>query len=100
MSDREVLEGLQEQGTTEAIVRRLTLTPTPTAVSSVLVLDITNNAADVTATVMPGSPTLSDGVIVLPAMSGLTAQHIYRVHVLYSVQTSVFDAYFRVWAKR
>ena len=97
MMSREVTEGLQQQGADEAIQYTLTVAPTPTSVTDVTVYDVTGIPVDVTATVMPAGDAAVDGaVITLPLLTGLTADHLYRVEVRYTDGTNVVEPFFRV----
>jgi len=97
MMSREVTEGLQQQGADEAIQYTLTVAPTPTDVTDVAVYDVTGIPVDVTATVMPtGDAAVAGAVITLPLLTGLTADHLYRVAVRYTDGTNVVEPFFRV----
>jgi uncharacterized membrane protein len=93
---REVIEGLQTQGPNEAIIYRLTVTPAAVSVVSVSVTDLTTGT-NVTATTMPaGTASVSDGSIILPALTALTLGHLYEVGVLYSDGQSQIEPIIRV----
>jgi hypothetical protein len=94
--DREVVEGIQYQGVDEKIVYTIDTANwggTPSS-PSVVVKDVTNALADVTATVMPsGSPTISTDVITLPKLQDLTENHTYRIELKFNIAGNDLEAY-------
>jgi hypothetical protein len=61
---------------------------------------VTDGYADVTATVMPGTPTASGDTISLPVLKSLTAGKFYRVEVKFTPTAGgVFEGYFEVTAE-
>lgn len=100
---REVREGKQNQGVDESIAYTITTTPwggTPSSVS-VVVKDVSDPAAPsvVTATVMPtGSASVAGDVITLPALKLLTAEHLYKVEVMFTSGGNVLECYLMVEA--
>lgn len=89
MSDiHEVIEGQQTQTTGEQIsygidVSLLGSSPTPI---SITVLDMSDDSADVTTTVMPsGSVSVSGNILNLPKLRALTAGHLYKIAVIFDL---------------
>lgn len=85
------------QGVDEIVPYTLTTTPwgsSPTSISCA-VYDITNGARDdVTGTVMPtNTPTATGDVITLSPLKLLTANHNYRVEILFTCSGNVFEAF-------
>jgi len=100
--DRRVAEGLQYQGIEEQIIYSLTTTnwgSSPTS-PSVKAYDETAAYADVSATVLSGSPSVAGDAITLPTVKSLTADHRYRIEVQFTVGGNVFEAYFVIVAQR
>lgn len=94
VATRDITNGRQDQGSGETVVYTLTTTnwgSNPSS-SSVTVYDLTSGSADVTSTVTSGSSSESGDVITLPAISSLTAEHIYRVDVEFVSGSSTFVA--------
>lgn len=103
MTSRAFMEGTQRQGADETIVYALTTTPwgsSPTSVE-VKVFDVTNGFGDVTSAVMPtGAPSVSGDIITLPALTALTALHLYRIEVKFTSSGNVFEAFGEIRAER
>lgn len=98
---REVVEGLQYQGTDEKVYYTITTTPwgsTPTSVS-VKAYDESNASTDVSSAVLSGSATVSGDIITLPALYTLTAGHTYRVECKFTSSGNILEPYFRVRAQ-
>lgn len=101
--DRNVVEEVQYQGVDESIAYTLDVSaigddPTGVAVD---VFDASALATSVKATVMPsGSPSVSDNVITLPALTGLAEGKRYRVEVTFTLEGNVLEHYFIVKAQR
>lgn len=103
MTSRSFTEGTQPQGTDESIVYTLTTTPWGSSPSSVQVkvFDASSGFTDVTSTVMPvGSPSVAGDVISFPALTALTAGHLYRIEVKFTSAGNVFEAYGEIRAER
>ena len=101
MSVREVIESPLEQGVDEEIYYQVTTTPwgsSPTSVSTVA-KDLTTGQP-VTDTVLSGFEVVSSDVITLPKLSALTADHVYRIEVKFTVGGNVQELYFIVNAKQ
>ena len=103
-TDLEVAEGKLYQGADEQIVYSLTTTnwgSSPTSVS-VKAYDVSNDYADVTATVLSGSASVSGDVITLPKVGSLTRGHVYRIEVQFTVAGSAtpFEAHVQIEAIR
>lgn len=93
---REVKESPLYQGVDEEIAYTLTTTPWGSSPSSVAVkiYDVTNNAyTDSSTDLLSGSASATGDVITLPIISGLTAEHKYRVEVKFTCSGNVFEAY-------
>jgi hypothetical protein len=87
---RDITSGRQDQGSGETVVYSLTTTNWGSDPSSpsVTVYDITDDDADVTSAVASGSASASGDVITFPAISSLTAGHIYRADVQFTIGSS------------
>jgi hypothetical protein len=85
MSVREVVEGLQIQGADEAVTYSITTTSWASSPSSpvVEVRDVDAHEA-VTGDVTSGAASVAGDIITLPAISGLTADTLYRVDVQFT----------------
>ena len=102
MSEREVVEGVREQGSDETItwtidVSNVGSSPTNPSVDVFAESDL---SASVKSTVMPsGSPSVSGDTITLPPLTSLTAGVVYRVEVQFTVGGGApFEVYFKVSA--
>lgn len=97
-SVRQILEGLQLQGTTEEVTYTLTFpaswgAPTSPSVVVSSVNEVTGALTVVTSTVMPtGSASVSGQIVTLPEMKSLTVDVLYRVVVTVASGTNVFTA--------
>lgn len=106
MSTREILEGLQYQGTTEEVTYTLTFptswgVPTTPTVKVYAINEATGSETDVTSTVMPsGSASALDQVITLPEMKSLTIDVLYLVLVSANSGSNVFSAKAYIRAER
>ncbi len=100
--NREVIEGTQHQGVDESVVYTLTTTPWGSGPTSptVAVYDLGGATQDVTATVAPGAASVVGDVISLPAITGLTAGHLYQVVVKFTLASNTLSAYFKIEAER
>ena len=102
---RDVKEGVQLQGVDEKIAYKITSTPwasTPavTAATATKAFDVTNGArTDVSATVLSGTTTVLADVITCPLLQSLTAEHTYRIEVLFTSGGNTFELYFIVVAE-
>ena len=99
MSIREIVEGIQYQGTDEQIAYKITTTPwgsTPTSIS-VKAYD-ESIGEDVTTTVYPtNSPSAAGDVITLSLLKALTLDHTYRIEVKFTDSSgNIQEPYFRV----
>lgn len=101
MISREVQEGAQKQGADEKIIYSLTTTPWGSSPSNVAVVvkDVTENTTDVTGLTTSGSASVNGDVITLPKIQNLTAEHLYRVEVLFDAGGNTFEAYFNIRAE-
>ena len=99
MSIREVVEGIQYQGTDEETPYKITTTPwgsSPTSISAKAYDESVGE--DVTTTVYPtNSPSAAEDVITLSLLKSLTLDHTYRVEVKFTDSSSnIWEPYFRV----
>lgn len=101
MKRREVVEGTQHQGVDESISYTVDVTAvgsSPTSVSAVV--KDTTDGTTVTATVMPvNSPSVAGNVITLSPLKLLTANHLYRVEVKYTISGNILEDYFYVFGE-
>ncbi len=98
---REVIEGTQYQGEDESISYTLNVVAVGSSPSSVsaVVKDETAGTV-VTATVMPiNAPTVDGNVITLSPLRALTAGHMYRMEVKYTIDGNVLESYCFVQAQ-
>ena len=98
---REVVESPLYQGADEQIIYTLTTTPwgsTPTS-EAIVVKDVSNDLADVTATVTSGAFSTSGDVLTLPTIKSLTAGSRYRVEVKFTAGGSIWEPYFIIEAE-
>lgn len=100
MPELEVIEGVLEQHTDEAIVRTVDFANATTAASvsspSVKAIDETDET-DVTGTVFPtNTPTASGTIVTLSALRALTAGKVYRIEVKASDGTNTLVSIHRV----
>ena len=108
MTQREIKEGLQEQGVEEEIVYTLTTTPWGSSPSSITAkvysVDETSTPptyTDVTSTIMPtGSASAVGDVISLPKAKSMTEGVLYRFEVKFTCSGNVFEPYAMVRCKR
>ena len=101
MGTRQVIEGRQYQGVDEAIAYAVTTTPwgsEPTSVS-VKAYDLSTNKADVSSTVLSGTPSVAGDVITLPLLTALVDGHRYRVEVKWVSSGNTFECWFEVQAE-
>lgn len=90
------------QGVDERLPYAITTTAwasSPTS-ASVVVKDATNNYADVSASVIVGSPSISGDVITTPLIQSLSSGHTYRVEVKFITSASItYETYFELEAE-
>jgi len=101
MIQRHVKENQLLQGADEELAYSLTTTPwgsSPGTVSFV-VKDMTAGGTDVTATVAPGTASVSGDIITLPKIKALTAGKLYRVEVKFTCSGNIFEAFFEIVAE-
>jgi len=98
----EVLDGLQSQSVAESVLYSVDTEPwggTPTS-PAVDVFDEADLSTSLKSTVMPsGNPSVSLDVIILPALTALTAGIIYRIFVTFLSGGNTLRGYIRVQAK-
>ena len=100
-SIREVLDGIQTQGTAESIFYSVDTAPwggTPSSPSHD-VFDEEDLTTSLKTTLMSGTPTVSSDDILLPALHSLTAGIIYRVFITFTSAGNTLQGYFRVEAE-
>ena len=99
---REVREGLQLQGEDEQIAYTITTTPWGASPSSVTVVvkDETANFDVVTTSVTTGTVSVVGDVITTPIIKNLMIRHTYRVEVLFTAGSNVYECYFRLRGER
>lgn len=98
--NREVSEGVQEQGADESIRYTLSVSPAPSSIISVKVYELPAYT-DVTATVMPsGTASYVGSVITLPLLTALTTDRAYRIEVRYSDGVNTIEPYMMVQCRR
>ena len=99
-SAREVIQSDLRQGMEERIPYTITTTPwvsTP-ASTTVVVKDVDNSFADVTATLMPtNSPTESGDVITLSLLRDGTQDTRYRIEVKFTAGGGTWECWFEVY---
>jgi hypothetical protein len=97
-TNREVVEGYQEQTSTEEIIYSITTTPwgsTPSTVSAAAYQEGAETL--VTTTVFPtNSPAVAGDVITLSPLKALTKGYTYRIEVKFTSGGNIFECYFRV----
>src|SRR4030042_941921 len=98
MNKIEVVEGVQEQTSTEEIIYSITTTnwvSTPASVAAVAYRE--GDETVVTSTVFPtNSPTVAGDVITLSPLKSLTRGYTYRIEVKFTSGGNIFECYFRV----
>ena len=103
MSTREVTEGKQYQGEDEEIVYTIDVSnwgDTPTS-PSLVVKEITDDYADVTATVVPsGTASAAANIITLPTIEGLTINKLYQCEILFTMAGNKLETYFIIQGER
>lgn len=101
---REVKESPLEQGVNESIFYDLTTTPwggSPTSpVAKLYVKNDDGTLSDVTATNMPGSPTVAGNVITSPTVVNLAADKEYRLDFRFVISGKTEESYLILKAKR
>ena len=99
---REVLDGLQFQGTGESVSYGIDTLPwggTPTSQTHDI-FDEEDYTASLKSTLMDGTPTINGDVINLPALSGLSDGVIYRIFVQFTSGGNILEGFFRVEGQR
>jgi hypothetical protein len=101
-SPREVVEGMQYQGSTETITYSIDVTNWGTSPSSptLVVLDA-NTGADVTSTVCPsGSLSVNGNVVTLKPITALTPSTTYCAELTFTCGGSVYQAFLYIVCDR
>jgi hypothetical protein len=100
---REVNESGLGQGQDEALVYTLNVSPwgsAPTGVQ-VKIYDITGGAyTDTSSTMLTGAASVADDDITLPELSGLVANHNYRLEVKFTIGDNTFEAWCLIKGER
>jgi len=99
---REIVESPQYQGEDEEIVYALTTTNFGSAPTdpAVVVKDVTDGGnTDVTATVTTGAASVFGDIITLPKILDLTAGNFYRVEVMFTSGSNLFESFFYIRAR-
>jgi hypothetical protein len=100
---REINESGLGQGQDEALVYTLNVSPwgsDPTGVQ-VKIYDITAGAyTDMSATMLSGAASVSGDDITLPELSGVVANHNYRLEVKFTIGDNTFEAWCRIKGER
>lgn len=97
-----VKESPLEQGRDEEKVYSLTTTPWGSSPTNVVITayDASASFADVTSTVLSGSPSVSGDVITLPTLKSLTLGHWYRVEMMFTAGGHVHETHLDVFCVR
>lgn len=98
MNKIEVVEGVQEQTSTEEIIFSITTTNWGSTPSSVSVVAYQEGLeTDVTTTVFPtNSPSVIGDIITLSPLKALTKGYTYRIEIKFTSGGNIFEPYFRV----
>jgi hypothetical protein len=98
MAKHEVVEGLQEQTSSEEVIYSITTTNFGSSPSSVTAAAYeVGPETDVTTTVFPtNSPSVVGNVITLSPLKLLTKGKTYRIEVKFTSGSNIFECYFRV----
>lgn len=93
MSIREVIQGEQEQGTTESVIYRLDVTNWGSSPTSPTVVAYDSRDRVVTSQLFPsGSPSVASNVITLPACVNVYRGERYRVVVRFTLSGNILSA--------
>ena len=100
---REINESGLAQGQDETLVYTLNVSPwgsAPTGVQ-VKIYDITGGAyTDMSSTMLSGAASVSGDDITLPELSGLVANHNYRLEVKFTIGDNTFEAWCLIKGER
>jgi len=102
MATLEVTEGRKTQSTDEQIAYTVDVSnvgSSPTS-PSVKAYDVTTGMNDVSSTVLSGDPSVTGNVITTPTVKSLTAGHLYRIEVKFTISGSIFEHYFEIHAEK
>jgi len=97
-----MVESPQYQGEDEEIVYALTTTNFGSSPTDpvVVVKDITDGGnTDVTAAVTTGAVSVFGDIITLPKILDLTAENFYRVEVMFTSGSNLFESFFYIRAR-
>ena len=99
MSILVVEQGTQEQSADEELPYVINVanftSSTPSAATAVAIDETTDET--VTTTVFPDNePSIATTYITLSVLKDLTKGHIYRIEVLFTVSSTIFECYFKV----
>ena len=96
---RQTVQSPLKQGEDETIAYTITTTPwasSPTSVAAKIYSfnPVNSSYTEVTSARMTGSPSVTNDVITLPAISGLTDGTRYRVEVQFTVSGNIYEPWF------
>ena len=100
---REVNESGLSQGQDEELVYTLNVSPWgsgPTGVQA-KIYDVTGGAyTDMSATMLAGAASVAGDEITLPALSGVVANHNYRLEIKFTIGSNTFEAWCSIEGER
>jgi hypothetical protein len=91
------------QGEDESIVYNFSTIPWGSDPTGIVVkaYDVINGGlTDVSSTVLSGSATAANNVITLPAVQGLTANHLYRIEVKFVAGGNTYEPYILIMGEK
>ena len=100
---REVVEGLQTQGTNEAIAYTVTTTPWGSAPSAPVFTLMDRGSTpwvNVTASKASGSPSVVGDVVTTPLVAGLVEGGQYRAFVRFICKGNTLECFFDILGER
>lgn len=99
MSNRAILGGERHQGVDESISYWIDTLPwggNPTSPD----ITVYSGVTDVTASIAPGSITISGNRLTLPNIANLVVNTTYRVEVLWTSGSAILETYFYIIAEQ
>lgn len=102
MATLEVAEGRKVQSTDGSVaytVDTSNVGTNPTN-ATVTAFDLTNGYLNVSTAVLAGTASASGAVITTPAVHSLTAGHLYRMEVKFTISTNVYEHYFEIQCEK
>ena len=102
MASREVLDGVQVQGINESVIYKVKTDNWGGSPSGpdFAIFDEEDYGTDLKGTLTTGAATVDVNDVVLPAISGGTQNHIYRVFVSFTSGGNDLECYFRIKFER